>query len=135
MSYKITSKTIDDNLKRKVSEISGQMASKCFQCGTCTGSCPMIEQMHITPRRLMALLQWGQADALRNVNTHWICASCHVCQVRCPRGIEIPKVMEALRLIKLRTNENYIEPSNLQPEEIIDLPQIALVSGFRKMTS
>jgi heterodisulfide reductase subunit C len=55
--------------------------------------------------------------------------------VRCPRGIDITKVMEALRLTKLRQNVNHIEPSNLQPEEIIDLPQIAMVSGFRKMTS
>jgi len=135
MPLKITSKTVDDNLIRKVREISGQPIYKCYQCGTCTGSCPMVEHIDATPRRLMALVQWGQAEALKDVNTPWVCASCHSCQVRCPRGIELPKVMEALRQIKLRTNENQIEPSNLQPEEIIDLPQIAMVSGFRKMTS
>ncbi|MBN2225861.1 MAG: 4Fe-4S dicluster domain-containing protein [candidate division Zixibacteria bacterium] len=135
MPQKITSKSIDDNLKRRAREISGQIAQKCFQCGTCTGSCPMIEHMNVTPRGLMALLQWGQADKIAEANTPWICASCHVCQVRCPRGVELPKVMEALRQVKLRTNVNQIEPANLQPEEIIDLPQIAMVSGFRKMTS
>ncbi len=135
MPQKITSKSIDDNLKRRAREISGQIAQQCFQCGTCTGSCPMIEHMNVTPRGLMALLQWGQADKISEANTPWICASCHVCQVRCPRGVELPKVMEALRQVKLRTNVNQIEPANLQPEEIIDLPQIAMVSGFRKMTS
>jgi heterodisulfide reductase subunit C len=42
--------------------------------------------------------------------------------------------MEGLRQIILRQSINRIEPSNLQPEEVIDLPQIAMVSGFRKLT-
>lgn len=135
MSREITPKNIDDKLKQKVKDISGEIVQKCFQCGTCSGSCPMNEHLDHTPRLLMALLQWGQADKVLDSNTAWVCASCHVCQARCPRGIEIPRVMEAVRQLKLRTNVNQIEPSNLQPEEIIDLPQIAMVSGFRKMTS
>ncbi|UCD16830.1 MAG: 4Fe-4S dicluster domain-containing protein [Candidatus Zixiibacteriota bacterium] len=135
MPLQITAKTIDGNLKQRARAISGQTVQQCFQCGTCTGSCPMIEHMNITPRNFMVLLQWGQAEALQKANTPWICASCHVCQVRCPRGIELPRVMEALRQLKLRANVNHVEPSNLQPEEIIDLPAIAMVSGFRKMTS
>jgi heterodisulfide reductase subunit C len=43
--------------------------------------------------------------------------------------------MEALRLVKLRQNIDHIEPKKLKPEEVSDLPQIAMVSGFRKMTS
>jgi heterodisulfide reductase subunit C2 len=134
MPLKISTRTTDDELKRRVREISGELFSKCFQCGTCAGSCPMVEHLTITPRRLMALLQAGQREALEKVNTPWVCASCHSCMVRCPRGIDIPKVMEALRQIVLRGNQNRIEPSNLQPEEVIDLPQIAMVSGFRKLT-
>jgi len=126
---------MDDRLRRKVLEISGQNVQQCFQCGTCAGSCPMNEQIDATPRKVMALIQFGQAEALDLMNTPWVCASCHVCQVRCPRGIEIPRVMEALRQIKLRTNVDHVEPNNLQPEEIVDLPQIAMVSGFRKFTS
>ena len=116
-------------------EISGQDIGKCFQCGTCSGSCPMMGHINCAPRRLMAFVQLGHSEALAEINTPWVCASCHTCMVRCPRGIDIPRVMEALRLLKLRQNINHIEPSNLQPEEIIDLPQIAMVSGFRKMTS
>jgi len=43
--------------------------------------------------------------------------------------------MEALRLLTLRKNKNYVEPSKMPRETIADLPQIALVSGFRKLTS
>jgi hypothetical protein len=40
--------------------------------------------------------------------------------------------MEALRLLLLRKNTDYIEISDLDIDD--DLPQIALVSNFRKMT-
>ncbi|MCK5127131.1 MAG: 4Fe-4S dicluster domain-containing protein [candidate division Zixibacteria bacterium] len=134
MPLKISYRTINKEFQDKVKEISGQSFYKCFQCGTCAGSCPMSEQMNTTPRKLMALLQLGREVMLDEVNTPWVCASCYTCEVRCPRGIDIPRIMEALRLITLRQNRNQIEPSNLQPEEIIDLPQIAMVSGFRKFT-
>jgi heterodisulfide reductase subunit C len=135
MPREISLKTIDDKLRRKIMEISGQDIRVCMQCGTCTGSCPMIEHLNGTPRHVMALIQFGQAEALDQLNTPWICASCHTCMTRCPRGIDITKVMEAIRLLRLRQNVNHIEPSNLQPEKIVELPQIAMVSGFRKMTS
>ena len=135
MSLLISPRTTQDYIRQKVLEISGQDIGKCYQCGTCSGSCPMTPHINCFPRKVMALLQLGHYEALDEANTPWVCASCHVCMVRCPRGIDIPRVMEALRLLKLRKNINHIEPSNLQPEEIVELPQIAMVSGFRKMTS
>jgi len=135
MALKISAHTINDQFRRKVREISGQNFQQCFQCGTCSGSCPMNEEVNLLPRQVMIMLQYGQAKALDISNMQWVCASCHTCVVRCPRGIDIPKVMEALRLIKLRQNINHVELSSLEPEKIDDLPQIAMVSGFRKMTS
>ena len=135
MSRKISPRTTNEEFRRKILEISGQDIAKCFQCGTCSGSCPMNCALDFVPRMIMALAQLGDAETLSAAKTPWVCASCHTCQVRCPRGIDIPKVMEAIRQISLRQNVNHIEPSNLQPEEIIDLPQIAMVSAFRKMTS
>lgn len=134
MAILISKRTVDGNFMRRIREISGENFNQCFQCGTCAGSCPMSAHINATPRKLMALLQLGQAAAMEEVNTHWVCASCHTCEVRCPRGIDIPKIMEALRQVVLRRNINRIEPSNLQPEEVIDLPQIAMVAGFRKLT-
>lgn len=135
MALKISHRTIDDRLRKKVTEISGQNIQLCFQCGTCSGSCPMNNEISLLPRQMMIMLQYGQAEALDLANTPWICASCHTCQVRCPRGIDIPRVMEALRLMKLRQNINHLEPSSLEPERIGEIPQIAMVSTFRKMTS
>lgn len=131
----ISNQTSNAKLQQKVREISGENFQKCYQCGTCSGSCPMAEHLTTAPRQIMALLQLGQTEALAESNTPWVCASCHVCMVRCPRGIDIPKVMEALRQLKLRGNVDHIDPAKLPCETLHDAPQIAMVSGFRKLTS
>ena len=135
MPFEILKSLSDETFKKKVMEISGENFHKCYQCGTCSGSCPMAEHITVLPRRVMAFLQLGHREELEKSNTPWTCASCHTCMVRCPRGIDIPKVMEALRLLQLRQNINQIEPSKMSKKEIVDLPQIAMVSGFRKLTS
>jgi len=135
MPITITKRSIDEEIRRKVMDISGQNPHKCFQCGTCAGSCPMHEHLSRTPREIMALLQIGQAKELEKANTQWVCASCHTCMVRCPRDIDIARLMEALRQVTLRQNINYLEPTKIDKEKLKNLPQIAMVSAFRKMTS
>ena len=135
MPLKISNTMSDERLRQKVKEISGENFQKCYQCGTCSGSCPMAEQITVLPRRVMALLQLGHKEALEEANTPWICASCQMCTVRCPRGIDIAKVMESIRQLKLRQNENQIEPEAICKEDIDKMPQAAMVSGFRKLTS
>lgn len=135
MPVQINGKTVNLDFIRKVEEISGQPYSVCMQCGTCSGSCPMITTMTMSPRKLMQLAGMGMLNEVSGGNTVWLCASCHQCMVRCPRGIDIPKVMEAIRLIALRENEDHIDIAKIAKEKVMELPQIALVSCFRKHTA
>lgn len=135
MTIKVNSKTAKKGFIEKLENLSGQNIQQCFQCGTCTGMCPMIEHMDQTPRKIMHMAQLGLEEELEDVKSCWVCASCHSCKVRCPRGVDLPRVMEALRLLTLRKNKNYIEPSQMDQETVKDCPQIALVAGFRKLTS
>ncbi|OIP29792.1 MAG: heterodisulfide reductase [Deltaproteobacteria bacterium CG2_30_43_15] len=135
MTIEISDKTYDEEFVKKVEEISGENFHKCMQCGMCSGGCPMIEYMDIPPRRIMILTHFGLKDKVISSKTAWICATCNACSVRCPRGVELTKVMEAIRQLTLRKNINYVEPSAISEETIADLPQIALVSCFRKHTS
>jgi len=135
MAVKISPKTVKKDFINKLEELSGQNIQQCFQCGTCTASCPMLEHMDTAPRKIMHMAQLGLEDELDDLKTCWVCASCHTCEVRCPRGVDLPRVMEALRQIALRKNKNYIEPSEIPDEILRECPQIALVAGFRKLTS
>jgi heterodisulfide reductase subunit C len=135
MPIKVSNKTIKKDYLDKIAKISGQNVHQCFQCGTCGGSCPMGQSMDSIPRKIMHLAQLGLQDEIEKNNTCWVCASCHTCNVRCPRGIDLPRVMEAIRLMTLRQNKNFIEPSEIPSETLKECPQIALVAGFRKLTS
>lgn len=119
----------------KIKELSGENIKACMQCGTCTAACPMAEEMDFFPRKVMHFSQFGMLSRMEDINSYWKCASCHSCSVRCPRGIDIAKVMESLRLLVLRTNKNYIEPSRIPKEKLKEYPGIMMVAGFRKLTS
>ena len=47
----------------------------------------------------------------------------------------MPKVFEAVRLLTLRQNEDFIKLKELADETIEGAPQIAMVSAFRKLTA
>lgn len=135
MPIAISDKSIKREFIDKIAHLSGQDIYKCYQCGTCGGACPMSGEMDTMPRRVVRMAQLGLEEAVSDTKTCWTCASCHTCSVNCPRGIDLARVMEAIRLLTLRKNENMVEVSGLPAETIKDLPQIAMVSCFRKLTS
>lgn len=75
----------------------GQLVLQCYQCGTCSGSCPVIDEMTYGPRRIMHLIQAGEEAAVLSSPDIWRCVSCYSCANRCPRGIEITELMADLR--------------------------------------
>jgi heterodisulfide reductase subunit C len=135
MPIAISEKTIKREFIEKIASLSGQDINRCFQCGTCGGACPMSGEMDAMPRRIIRMAQLGLEEAVSETKTCWICASCHSCTVNCPRGIDLARVMEAIRLLTLRKNENMVEPSKMPAETVKEMPQIAMVSCFRKLTS
>ena len=135
MTITITGQTQSIQAIEKLNELSGESVKLCMQCATCTGMCPMTQEMDCSPRKVMHMAQFGLMEKLADINTYWKCASCHACSVKCPRGIDIARVMEALRQQVLRKSTNYVEPSEISAARIEEMPQIALVAGFRKFTS
>ncbi len=120
--------------KERVEELSGEKIDLCFQCGACSSGCPMTEEMDYLPSKIIRMVQMGMEDALKS-NTIWVCTTCFNCEVRCPRGIDIANVMEALRQLVLRQKYNRLTLDDLSPEELRELPPIALVSNQRKLTA
>ncbi len=117
------------SLLSKVEELSGQNLYACYQCGRCSAGCPMVDEMDLLPNQVILLVIRGD-ESVVEARTPWICAQCYQCAVRCPKNVDITKIMEALRLIKLRKNIDYIKLEKVKK----NLPQIALVAGARKYT-
>jgi heterodisulfide reductase subunit C len=128
-------KQVTGEFVKRVKEISGQNVLTCYQCGRCSAGCPLTFAMKDLPNQVIRLVQLGlEEDALAS-NTIWVCASCLACHARCPRGVDLAKVMEALRAIRLRPGtEDRIKLEEIPKETLARLPQQALVSGLRKLT-
>jgi heterodisulfide reductase subunit C len=71
-------------------------------------------------------------DDVLDSQTIWSCAACLTCVSRCPKGIDLPRVMEAMRQLKMERDGNQIETTDLSPEMVAEVPQLALIGGFRK---
>lgn len=87
----------DRTAAREVIARSGQSVELCYHCKKCTAGCPMSDEMDLRPNQVMRALQLGQVDRVLNSKTIWVCASCATCSTRCPYGIDIVAVMDALR--------------------------------------
>ena len=119
----------------KVQELSGQNLLACYQCGKCSAGCPVVSQMDILPNQIVRFSQLGLEDDLLASTAIWTCASCMTCNVRCPKGINIAEVIEALRQILLRARKDHVEVKELSGDDRANVPPIALISNMRKFTS
>jgi heterodisulfide reductase subunit C len=126
MRVKISIDKVRGPFVQQVEEISGQELLDCNQCGRCGAGCPVVATMDILPSQVVRMAQLGMEEVLES-NTIWICASCLTCVTRCPKGVDLPRLMEALR-----QGVTELDLDALPPELLKELPQLAIVGGFRK---
>jgi len=135
MRINISKRKIKDSFVAKVEELSGQNLLACYQCGKCSAGCPAVSDMDILPNQIIRYAQLGFKDELIRSKSIWICASCFTCNARCPKGINIAEVIEAIRQILLRKREDHLKVEKLSDAEKGDVPPIAIISSMRKFTS
>jgi heterodisulfide reductase subunit C len=129
VAHQISADIVTSPLLRKVETISGQNLSLCYQCGKCSATCPLAPQMDLMPHQIVRYLQLG-LEGVFDAKSYWLCATCFSCETQCPRGLDVSKICEALRTIKLRNDLRDLNIEKLPPE----MPQQGLVSAFRKLS-
>jgi heterodisulfide reductase subunit C len=134
MRTTISAASIRGEFVRRVEEISGESLLACNQCGKCSAGCPVAYSMDLLPNQVIRLAQLGIEDVLES-QTIWSCAACLTCVARCPKGIDLPRIMESLRLISIERRGDHLDVSRLPAELVDELPQLALIGGFRKFTT
>jgi heterodisulfide reductase subunit C len=106
-----------------VNKKSGANVLECYQCGKCVSTCPVSQYMDFPPREIMQLIKLGMKDEAYMANSTWFCLTCSACSGRCPREIEIPAVMEAVRHLAIEEN---IYPDSKKVKEIRKFHEIFL---------
>ncbi len=127
----LSQKAVRGDFVAKVREISGQNLMQCNQCGKCSAGCPVAFAMDMLPNQVIRLAQLGQEEVLDS-RTIWLCASCATCASRCPKGVDLSRVMDALRLIVLRSGRPALALEDLEKENLLQAPQLAFIASMRK---
>ncbi len=81
-----------------VERVSGQSLAACYQCAKCAAGCPLAAAMDLAPHQIIRALQLGQPALALHSRTLWLCVGCQTCATRCPCNVEMPRIMDALRL-------------------------------------
>jgi NADPH-dependent glutamate synthase beta subunit-like oxidoreductase len=104
----------------------------CYECGICTGSCPMAELLgkDYNPRRLLAQI-FLDAESVLASDELWLCAWCYRCHKRCNQALKVPEIFLTLR--KIAVERGYAQPSEKAMRKIaenIPLPLSTTLTCF-----
>ena len=72
----------------------------CYQCGTCTSSCPSGRELSCGPRRLVRLILAGDMDAVLTSEDLWRCTECGTCTSVCRMDIDVAAVLQGMRRLE-----------------------------------
>lgn len=106
-SKNVQSSRLDPSFKNDVlRERDGETLKRCFQCGTCTSSCPTARfSDSYRPRTILHMAQLGLRGKVLPSPTLWLCAACFTCSDRCPQGVEVATVLRVLRNLAVKNGE------------------------------
>ena len=90
------------NLIELVSKKSGEDLTKCYQCGKCSAGCPAADAMDYRPNRIIRMIQLGLMDQVLTSRAIWVCATCSTCTARCPRNVDLARLMDTLRIMSYK---------------------------------
>ena len=82
---------------KKVKAQARTVTDMCFQCGTCTGSCPSAPRSSYRIRLFMRRAVMGLEEEALTDPDLWLCTTCYSCTDRCPRDIAPTDTIMAMR--------------------------------------
>ena len=100
--------TADLNFKNEVvAEEGGEHLKKCFQCSSCTLTCPVADAgLDLNPRNIIRQVLVGMRKEVLESKAIWQCVGCYECTDRCPQNVRFTEIIEALRTIAVRDTKH-----------------------------
>jgi heterodisulfide reductase subunit C len=115
---------LDLDFSEAVVKAGGEKLNLCFQCGTCTATCPISRfNENYNPRLILRAAVLGLTERIIPNDLIWLCTSCYSCTERCPRGVRPTDVIRAIRNLAIR--RGHVEPFyKLQATAIVNSGRI-----------
>jgi heterodisulfide reductase subunit C len=126
----IDSSQLDPNFKFEIAASpEGKGIFYCYQCGTCSATCPVQHAFDIKPHEIVQKSLLGFREEVLNSKTIWICTTCFGCLERCPQGVNLTDVLFAIKNIASKTRRMPDAIKTLL-ENIFEMGRIAEISDF-----
>lgn len=105
----ISSSELDLDFKYQiVAQPGGESITRCFACGTCTADCPERERdSRYNPRKFIRMILMGMKEQVFQDEFFWLCSTHYRCTKRCPQGVNIKGVMNAIENIALKEGYSF----------------------------
>jgi NADPH-dependent glutamate synthase beta subunit-like oxidoreductase len=104
----------------------------CFECGICTGICPVAEILpgEYNPRSLLQQIPFDLKDTVKD-KAIWLCAWCYRCYEKCPQRLRIPDILLVLKEMAAESGdlEGFKEALRMVIQEV-PLPLACLYACF-----
>ena len=130
---------IGRGLKEAVEKLSGVDGDVCLQCKKCSSGCSVASLAKTRPSEIIRLLHLGAGEELLTSDLVWMCVSCETCSARCPMGIDVAGVIDALRSLALQRgapkpegNMPLFNKAFLKTVEVFGRPyDIAMIAAYK----
>jgi heterodisulfide reductase subunit C len=90
---------IDTEFVDMIKKIGGPNIQSCYQCGTCSGSCPAGTRTNYLVRGIIRKALLGLKEDVISSPELWYCTTCYTCTDRCPQDVKPTDVIKAIRNI------------------------------------
>ncbi len=89
----------DDSFVQMIKRTGGPNLQSCYQCGTCSGSCPAGVRTNFLVRGIIRKALLGLKEQCISAPELWYCTTCYTCTDRCPQDVKPTDVIKAIRNI------------------------------------
>jgi heterodisulfide reductase subunit C len=104
---RVTPSEIDRGFKQQVGRMA-ESVTACFTCGSCSAVCPeTLFDPEKDPRRFIRRVNLGLRDDALADEFKDICATHFRCISRCPQGVQISRIMNAIKQCAVEDGYSY----------------------------
>jgi heterodisulfide reductase subunit C len=102
---------MDRQFRKQVAQMAGSVTA-CFTCGSCSAVCPetLFDEAR-DPRRFIRKVNLGLRDEALADEFKDMCATHFRCLSRCPQGVQISRIMNAIK--QCASEDGYSYPESL----------------------
>lgn len=110
---------VDRNFVQLIKKTGGPNIQNCYQCGTCSGSCPAGARTNYLVRGIIRKALLGLKEQCISAPELWYCTTCYTCTDRCPQDVSPTDVIKAIRNVAVA--EGYmLEPHQKVAQKVLE---------------